>query len=86
MCFSNLPIEFDEEGNPHLADEADEIDGIPTSGCDCGADAEDVSLDESDPEAVYEDVLRTMPPAVRERITDRTGATGDGRERSMEGD
>ena len=26
MCFSNLPIEFDDEGNPYLAEEADGVE------------------------------------------------------------
>ena len=91
MCFSNLPIEFDDEGNPYLADEADDVDrpseagaaSAPASDCGCANESDDVPLDEADPEAVYEELLETIPSDVRERLSDSSGrsdrAAGRGR-------
>jgi hypothetical protein len=70
MCFSNLPIEFDEEGNPYLAEEADDVEHV--ADCGCGAD---VAIDETDPETVYEDIVSSIPESVREEIV---GGVGDG--------
>ncbi|WP_049989602.1 hypothetical protein [Natrinema salifodinae] len=93
MCFSNLPIEFDDDGNPYLADEADDVDRPSDADEDhpsaCGyADVtDDVALDESDPEAIYEEILETMPSDVREQLTDsdeRPGRVGE-RERPKPG-
>ena len=63
MCFSNLPIEFDEAGDPYLAEEADAVEHA--DDCDCG---HDVGIDEDDPGAVVDDVLSSVPEAVREEI------------------
>ena len=63
MCFSNLPIEFDEAGNPYLADEAEDVEHV--ADCGCGTD---VAIDEEDPEAVFEAVASTVPEEVREEL------------------
>jgi O-acetyl-ADP-ribose deacetylase (regulator of RNase III) len=68
MCFSNLPIEFDEEGNPYLAEEADDIEHV--TDCGCGTDD---GIDEADPEAVFEAVLSSVPEPVREEVGEREG-------------
>jgi hypothetical protein len=76
MCFSNLPIEFDDEGNPYLAEEADEVDRTPASeaesasSCGCTDGTDDVALDDADPEALYEEIVETMPSDIHERLTD----------------
>ena len=79
MCFSNLPIEFDDDGNPYLADEADDVerpapsDAAPESNCGCSSTTDDVALDEADPEAMYEAILQTVPRDVRERLAEASG-------------
>ena len=77
MCFSNLPVEFDESGDPYLAEEADDVEHV--ADCGCGTD---VALDEEDPEAVFEAVASTVPESVREemgwQIDDRTGIPAEG--------
>ncbi|WP_306052132.1 hypothetical protein [Natronococcus wangiae] len=77
MCFSNLPIEFDDEGNPHLASEADGVErpGAETESvaCDCDDATADVPLEDADPEAMYEAILAEMPREARERLTSRAG-------------
>ena len=87
MCFSNLPIEFDEEGNPYLAEEADEVDAVPEQGCGCGAQAEEVPLEEADPEAMAEDILAAVSGPVGDRHADgvEEGSSPDHRN-SAEGD
>lgn len=74
MCFSNLPIEFDEQGNPTLADDADSVDEFAACGCD-----ETVALETDDPEAAVEAVLSTVPESVREAVegTDETPPVAD---------
>jgi len=62
MCMSNLPIEFDENGDPHLAEAADEVD---RPGCDCG---DDVALDDLDPEDAFADIAESMPGDVLEHL------------------
>lgn len=91
MCFSNLPIEFDDEGNPYLAEEAEKV-GHPTD-TECGCE---VTLDETDPETMYAAILASMPSDVREQIGDPgdsdgpdgrfRGAPEDGRQGVGEGD
>lgn len=61
MCFSNLPVEFDESGDPYLAAEAEDVEHV----ADCGRGT-DVAIDEDDPEAVFEAVASTVPESVRE--------------------
>ena len=63
MCFSNLPIEFDEAGDPYLADEAEDVERVADCGCET-----DVGIDEEDPEAVFEAVASTVPESVREEL------------------
>ena len=82
MCFSNLPIEFDDEGNPYLAEEAEDVDRPPASEaefestCGCAEVTDDVALDDADPEFLYESILETMPSDVRERLTDSNEQPG----------
>ena len=82
MCFSNLPIEFDDEGNPYLADDADGVDRMPASKadsastCGCSDATDDVAIEDADPEAIYEAILETMPGDVRERLTDPSDRAG----------
>jgi hypothetical protein len=81
MCFSNLPVEFDDEGNPYLAEEADEVDATPgatAAGCGCSDGAGEVGLDEADPEATYEAILESMPGDVRERVAGTEEPLADG--------
>lgn len=74
MCFSNLPIEFDDEGNPYLAEEADDVE----QATDCGCDADsDTGIDESDPEDVFQAVLSTVPESVRAEFRKRDGESQD---------
>lgn len=83
MCFSNLPVEFDENGDPYLADDADAIThpgdedsvGDGTDGCACVADA-DLSLDEA-PEEAYDAILASVPETARSHLTSATGAESD---------
>lgn len=81
MCFTNLPVEFDENGDPYLAEVADDVDRPDTAehdhaaeACDC-ADA-DAPL-EADPEAAYETLVAAVSDATRDHLTDGTEATGD---------
>ena len=87
MCFSNLPIEFDEEGNPYLTDEAEDVDRPSASevesesGRGCSSTTDDVALADADPEAMYEAILETVPRNAREQLTDSRGdstASGTG--------
>lgn len=77
MCFSNLPIEFNEEGDPYLAEDAAEVDDVSASGCGCGTHAEDVPLEAADPEEMYAEIMATMPRSVRERLADGAEEQGD---------
>ena len=71
MCFTNLPVEFDENGDPYLAEEADDVE----HGTDCGCGA-DVAIDEDDPEAAFEAVLSSVPESVHEDLgVQRRGST-----------
>lgn len=73
MCFSNLPIEFDDAGNPYLADEAEDVEHVADCGCET-----DVAIDEEDPEAVFEAVASTVPEDVREELGWEVGDATDG--------
>ncbi len=64
MCMSNLPIEFDEHGDPYLAEEADDVDQ-PTCGCD-----DEVALEELDPESAFADIADSVPDDVLEHLED----------------
>jgi len=89
MCFSNLPLEFDEDGNPYLAEEADEVDRPGEGGGhahdhgdgpagDCGCGAIEAELD-ADPEGAYEAIVESLPDSARERVaSEESPATGDG--------
>lgn len=62
MCMSNLPIEFDEQGDPYLAEEAEDVDQ-PTCGC-----GEEVALAELNPEDAFADIADTVPDDVLEHL------------------
>ena len=81
MCFSNLPVEFDEDGDPYLADEADDVtspgenDRIGAVADDRGRAAEeDVAIDAA-PEAAYDAILAAMPETARADLTGSDTAT-----------
>ena len=66
ICFSNLPVEFDEQGNPYLTDEADDVkqpERIP---------GDELSLDD-DPEEAYAEIVAGVPQSVRESLGDGHG-------------
>lgn len=85
MCFSNLPLEFDEDGNPYLAEEADDVarpgergGAGHDHGADCGCDTAEADLD-TDPEGAYEAIVESLPEGAREHVAGETAAvTGDG--------
>jgi hypothetical protein len=90
VCFSNLPLEFDEEGNPYLAEEADEVERPGDGGeggeavhdhghaADCGCGAGEADL-EADPEGAYEAIVDSLPKSARERVAGEEPPTnGDG--------
>lgn len=75
MCFSNLPIEFDDEGNPHLADEAEAVDE-PGNRDDPDDGDEALALD-ADPEGAYAEIVADIPEYVREQLVEKhTGESG----------
>lgn len=78
MCFSNLPVEFDEEGNPSLADEAEDVEqpGTCTHDGDCNCAADDDEI-ETDPEATYETIVASLPAGAREHVEGGTQRTKD---------
>lgn len=67
MCFSNLPVEFDDHGNPYLADDAEPVE-YPESDRD---DDQDLG---HDPEGAYVAILADLPAGARERISATTGS------------
>lgn len=70
MCFSNLPVEFDAEGNPRLAGSDDEETGHDHDH-DHGRDATTWTDDDGlDPEARYREILDALPDRARDRIDD----------------
>lgn len=73
MCFSNLPIAFDEHGDPYLTDEAEDV-GDPgthtTTATDCGCGTDDAPLDATDPEDAFADILDSVSDASRMHLTD----------------
>lgn len=70
MCFSNLPIEFDERGNPRLADDADDVTQLDPQS------KGESPLDE-DPDAAYAEIVASVSKNVREMIQAERPA-GDG--------
>lgn len=78
MCFTNLPIEIDENGDPYLADDADDIEhrseaadrddspDLETYGC--LGDDPGVPISELDDEDTYAAVMETLPKDVREGL------------------
>ena len=62
MCMSNLPIEFDEHGDPYLAEEAEAVD---RPACGCG---EDVAVDDLDPAEAFDDIAESVPDDVLEHL------------------
>lgn len=83
MCFSNLPIEFDDEGNPYLADEAEEVDEPGTHDREERAtDAGEAPLD-ADPEAAYAEIVECVPESVREVLGEEHATTESGGDDSV---
>ena len=62
MCFSNLPIEFDENGTPYLKEEAEDVH---RPGCGC---EDDIALEELDPEEAFDDIVEAVPEDVQEHL------------------
>ncbi|WP_396611345.1 hypothetical protein ACH9L7_14195 [Haloferax sp. S1W] len=93
MCFSNLPLEFDEDGNPFLAKEAEAVERPEEShnhdsdaiDRDSGTDNPDadVAADPhadvaADPEAAYEAIVASLPASARHHVDSaRHHADGD---------
>jgi hypothetical protein len=81
MCFSNLPVEFDEDGDPYLADEADDVtspgenDRIGAVDDECGCDQNADAAIDAAPEAAYDAILAAMPETARADLTDSGTAT-----------
>lgn len=76
MCFSNLPVEFDDQGNPYLADEADDVRHTDRPAAD------DAPLD-ADPEGAYAAILEDIRGPVRREVAgtsdgEQTGRGTDG--------
>lgn len=92
MCFSNLPVEFDDEGDPYLADEAEEVSqpgvcdhdhaGSVPGDCGCGA-ADDVTLDEA-PDEAFEEILESVTDATRSHLADGVDVDGADASRSRD--
>lgn len=70
MCFSNLPVEFDDQGNPYLADEAEAVDQ-PDCGCASGYEE---ALEDVDPASAYADIVETLPEDVARDLEPPDGA------------
>ncbi|PSP88911.1 hypothetical protein BRC90_06265 [Halobacteriales archaeon QS_4_69_34] len=91
MCFDSLPIEFDESGEPSLADDAENVTQPGTDdqvgvgeGRGCAPDAE-AAIDAA-PEAAYDAILSAVPETARSQVIDAatetdagTGVETDGR-------
>ncbi|MFT4921550.1 MAG: hypothetical protein ACI8XM_000751 [Haloarculaceae archaeon] len=78
MCFSNLPIEFDEQGNPHLVDDAEE-DGAEEDGTHepTGVAERATREDGLDPEHRYDAILDDLPDRAREHLDTKTDHRAD---------
>jgi division protein CdvB (Snf7/Vps24/ESCRT-III family) len=76
MCFSNLPVEFNEDGDPYLADEADDVThpdeddqvGAIADECGCAPEA-DATIDTA-PEEAYDAILAAVPETARSDLTE----------------
>lgn len=66
MCFSNLPVEFDQEGNPYLADEAEDVDR--PDGRTSEADRAGPAEIEADPERAYEAIVNSLPDGAQAHL------------------
>lgn len=89
MCFTNLPIEVDEDGDPYIADEIDRPaestdpdadatgeDGNPdleTYGC--LDDDPDVPIAQLEDEERFDEVMETLPDDARAAIEAEVGTT-----------
>lgn len=88
MCFTNLPIELDEDGDPYIADDIDRPaestdppaegpgDGEPdleTYGC--LDDDPDVPIAQLDDEERFDEVMETLPDDARAAIEAEVGPT-----------
>lgn len=97
MCFSNLPIEFDDEGNPYLADEAEEVEEPGNRDHqshdhnhddEVAADTGKAPALDADPEAAYAEIVADVPESVREELVEKhTSESGrDDQRESARGD
>jgi hypothetical protein len=66
MCFSNLPVEFDDDGNPRLVDTSEEH----AHDDDTVVERRATSDDGLDPEARYREILDDLPDRVRDQFDD----------------
>jgi hypothetical protein len=86
MCFDSLPIEFDESGEPSLADDAENVTQPGTDdqvgvveGRECAPDAEaaiDAAPIDAAPEAAYDAILSAVPETARAQLIDAAAETG----------
>lgn len=91
MCFSNLPIEFDEDGDPHLAEAAEAVsepgecdhEGSAPEGTDCGCTGVDTTesdadvIHEADSDEAFAEILDEVSEATRTHLADGTDETAD---------
>lgn len=71
MCFSNLPIEFDDAGNPYLGDEADDVERPDSTTREAdGADPVEIEVA---PERVYDAIVNSLPDGARHDVILRRG-------------
>ncbi len=66
MCFSNLPIEFDDDGDPHLVAPDKEDEATHQHESDVATRA--TNDDGLDPETRYREILDTLPDRARDRL------------------
>lgn len=86
MCFSNLPVEVDDDGNVYLADEADDVERPVEGRTDPTPGGDGVEADlAADPEGAYRAIVDSLPPDTRAVVeagdapdlTDEETAEGD---------
>lgn len=97
VCFTNLPVEFDEEGNPYLDEQEAETVERPDAEADVDYDDMDKvgcvegdpgkPLADTDPEEAYGSILAELPEDARERVAESDESADAGSyQRSAEGD
>jgi hypothetical protein len=76
MCFSNLPVEFDDDGNPKLVDTEDPaVHDHATDTAECAP-----TDDRLAPEQRYEEILTDLPDRARDRLEHDTNDSGPERQ------